>query len=232
MVRDVEKRDSSRENSSVKKTPKGKNTECHEKMLDLVMNTMNNVTEKLAAMDERITGLASRIDVTPAKSSTRKSHSREQKKQRGIADTDEALLASPTATAVIQEGGTSYSQVFPDKAVALKPAETPARAKKQKPTLDLGLTPLNYQSAPGAQVTSTITAPTQGNFALGTCTQESVTGSGILPQETVSQPPASKVLPTGDATVQDCNQNMLFGHMNQFGNLVKVQGPAENLEFF
>ena len=64
-------------------------------MLDFVMNTMTNVTEKLKAMDERITGLASCIDVTPAKSITRKSHSREQTKRRGIADAEEVLFASP-----------------------------------------------------------------------------------------------------------------------------------------
>ena len=58
MARDVEKRDSSHKNSSIKKTPKGKNTDSHEKMLDPIMNTMTNVTEKLATMDERIIGLA------------------------------------------------------------------------------------------------------------------------------------------------------------------------------
>ena len=110
-------------------------------MLDLVMNTMNNVTEKLTAMDDRITGLASRIDTTPAKTISRKSRSREQSKRRGVTDTEEALFASSTGVSVIQEGGTSYSQVFPDTAVALKPITTPARPKKQKHTFDLGLTP-------------------------------------------------------------------------------------------
>ena len=45
--------------------------DAHNKMLDLVMNTMSNVTEKLGAMDLWITGLALRLKVTPAKSTTR-----------------------------------------------------------------------------------------------------------------------------------------------------------------
>ena len=48
-----------------------------DKMLDLVMNTMNNVTEKLAAMDEQITGLASKIELTRAKPTVGKSRSQE-----------------------------------------------------------------------------------------------------------------------------------------------------------
>ena len=172
------------------------------------MNTMNNVTEKLSVMDDRITGLASGIDTTPAKTVNRKSHSREQSKRRGVTDTEEALFASPTGVSVIQEGGTSYSQVFPDTAVALKPVTMPARPKKQKHALDLGLTPLNYQPTMNTQVTSTITAPTQGSFAVGACTS----------------------LPAEEVTVQDHNQNVVFGHMDQFGNLVRVQGPAESVE--
>ena len=203
--------------------------ESHEKMLDLVMNTMNNVTEKLTAMDDRITGLASRID-TPAKTVSKKSCSREQSKRRGVTDTEEALFASPTGVSVIQEGGTSYSQVFPDTAVALKPVTTPARPKKQKHTLDLGLTPLNYQPTVSTQVTSTISAPTQGSFEMGACTQTKVTTSEMVSQGTVLQQSATTNLPTEEITVQDHNQNVVFGHMDQFGNLVRVQGPAESME--
>ena len=50
--KDTEKRDSSREISSAKKTPKGKTVDTSDKMLDLVMNMMSNVAEKIAAMDE------------------------------------------------------------------------------------------------------------------------------------------------------------------------------------
>ena len=152
----------SRDNVCAKKTLKGKAPDSHEKMLDLMMNTMTNMTEKLAAMDEHINGMASYIKVTPAKSTTPKSHSLEQTKRREMADAEEPLFASPTnTTAGIQEGGTTYSQVFPDTAAALKPLTTPARAKKRKSTLDLGITPLNYELMSGSQVTSTISTPTQ-----------------------------------------------------------------------
>ena len=73
--KNTENRDSSREILSAKKTPKGKAVDTSGKMLDLVMNTMSNVTEKLVAMDERITGLASKIELMPAKPTVRKSRS-------------------------------------------------------------------------------------------------------------------------------------------------------------
>ena len=95
-AKEMEKRDSSCESLPVKKTPKGKVGELQDKMLDLVLNTMTNVTEKLSAMDDRITGLASHIDATPAKASTRKSRLREQSKRRGVTEAEEALFASPT----------------------------------------------------------------------------------------------------------------------------------------
>ena len=69
-----------------KKTPKNKGTvDANEKMLDMVMSTLTSVTEKLAAMDKRITGLASRIESTPAKSA-RKFRLREQTKRREVSD--------------------------------------------------------------------------------------------------------------------------------------------------
>ena len=99
--------------------------------MDIMLNTMNSVTEKLASMDERITGLASRIYTLTAKTMTRKSHSREQTKRQGVSKSEEALFGSPVTTHVlIRDGGTSYSQVFSDTAVALKPTPTPARPKK------------------------------------------------------------------------------------------------------
>ena len=73
-----DKRDLSRE--TVRKTPKGKAPDSHEKMMDMMLSTMNSVTEKLASMDERISGLASRTDTPATKTSTRKSRSREQVK--------------------------------------------------------------------------------------------------------------------------------------------------------
>ena len=99
--------------------------------MDIMLNTMNSVTEKLMSMDERITGLASRIDTLTAKTTTRKSRSHEQTERQGISESEEALFGSPVTThALIRDGWTSYSQVFSDTAVALKPTPTPARPKK------------------------------------------------------------------------------------------------------
>ena len=64
------------------------------------MNTMNSVAEKLAMMDERITGLGK---------SARKSRPQEQTKRREVGDSEEALFGSPVNTNVIQEDRTSYS---------------------------------------------------------------------------------------------------------------------------
>ena len=93
-----EKRDLSRE--TTKKTSKGKAADSQEKMMDLMFNTMNSVI----------------------KPSTRKSHSQEQVKRRGVSESEETLFGSPPLThPVIQDGGTAYSQVFADTAVAIKP---------------------------------------------------------------------------------------------------------------
>ena len=99
--------------------PKSKGTGKTEKMLDMVMATMMSVTEKVSAMDDRITGLALCIEPTQAKSA-RKSRSREHTKRREVSDHEEALFGSPLNTSVIHDGGTSYSQIFADTAVALK----------------------------------------------------------------------------------------------------------------
>ena len=104
--------------------------------------------------------------------------------------------------------------------MAVKTISTPARPKKQKHALDLGLTPLNYQPAVTTQVTSTITALTQGNFATGACTQASVT-TEMTPQEGSTQQNINASLVTEEVTVQD---------HNQFGNLVRVQGPIDSTE--
>ena len=162
-------------------------------MLDLIMNMMSNVTEKLAAIDERITGLASKIEVTPANPA-----------KRGIADTDEALFASPTnMTAVIQEGGNSNSQVFLDTAVALKPLATPARAKKQNPTLDLDITPLNYETTSRAQATSAVSAPTQVETDSVTQNPANVGVSWTLPTKPTPQLPIDNVISNEEVTAQD-----------------------------
>ena len=128
-------------------------------------------------------------------------------------------------TAVTQEGGTSYSQVFLDIEVALKPLTTPARAKKQKPTLDLGITPLKYETTSRAQATTTVSALTQVVTDNVTRTPANVGVSWTLPKEPTQQLP---MITNEDVTIQYCNQNTLFRHMDEFGNLVKVQGPVES----
>ena len=141
----------------MRKTPKNKSLgDMNEKMMDMVMTTMASVSEKLAVMDECITGLASRIEPTPAKSA-RKSHSREQTKMCDLGDHDEALFGSPTNVNMIQEGGTAYAQTFPDTAVALKPTQTPGRAKKMKPEGTLGCTPLPRAMATLGSASTTVT---------------------------------------------------------------------------
>ena len=135
--------------------------------MDLMPNTMNSVTEKLASMDERISGLASRIDTPIIKPSTRKSRSREQVKRRGVSESEEALFGSPPLThPVIQDGGTAYSQVFADTAVAIKP--TPVRPKKQKSTIDLGCTPVLQTTM--SRLASTVTSQTSSQPEISSVT--------------------------------------------------------------
>ena len=75
---------------------------------------------------------------------------------------------------MIQEGGTSYSQVFADTAVAIEPM--PARPKKHKLTIDLGCTPL-VQTAT-LHVTSTVTSQ---------MISQPVTKTVIQPQDSSAQ---------------------------------------------
>ena len=122
-------------------------------------------------------------------------------KRRGIVDSEEALFASPTnTTAVIQEGGTSYSQVFLDTAVGLKPLITPVRVKKQKRTLDLSITPLNYETMSRAQATSTVSAPTQVVTDSVTRTQVKVGVSWTLPKEPTQQLSTDNMISNEDVT--------------------------------
>ena len=64
-----------------------------DKILDLVMNTITNVT--LAAMDERLKGRALCIEATPAKATSHISDSREQKKCQGITKGKEKAFLFP-----------------------------------------------------------------------------------------------------------------------------------------
>ena len=135
-----EKRDTSKE-TTVRKTPRGKGTDMssQEKMLEAVISTMTNFTEKLNSMEERLSGLSSRLD-TPAtsqKTVSRKSRSQEKVKRIEISDDYEKTSAT-TGLTTVSEDGTIYSQTFP--AVAIKP--TPARPKKLKADPELGVAPL------------------------------------------------------------------------------------------
>ena len=228
-----EKRDLSRE--TIKKTSKGKAADSHDKMMELMLNTMNSVTEKLASMDERISGLASRMDTPTIKPSTRKSCSQEQVKRRGISESEAALFGSPPTThAVIQDGGTAYSQVF--AAVAIKP--TPARPKKQKSTIDLGCTPILQTTT--SHLTSTVTSQMRSQPKTSTVTFQTLSQpvtesvgqsqhSGVQTWHATKDIPRqpAEVVPTVKESIpQDCNQNVLFGHVDQFGNPVSVQGSV------
>ena len=91
-----EKRDTSKE-TTVRKTPRGKSTDMssHEKILETVMTTMTTFTDKLNSMEERLSGLTSRLDTPVAanKSVSRKSRSREKVKRIEISDDDGRYLS-------------------------------------------------------------------------------------------------------------------------------------------
>ena len=145
-----EKWDISREHSSTKKTPLNKSSDSgNGKMLDLVMSTMSTFTEKLNAMEARLTGLSSRGESTPMQGETRKSRSRDKVKRIEISDEDDDM-SSQTVTScltVTLGDGTAYTQVFADIAVMTRINATPARAKKSKQDTDLGVVPLQVPVA-------------------------------------------------------------------------------------
>ena len=160
-----EKRDTSKE--AVRKTPRGKggDVSSQEKMVELMMSTMTNFTDKLNTMDERISGLTSRLDnpSVSQKPVSRKSRSCEKIKRIKISDDDEKAPCTSSLTTVAEDG-TIYSTMIPDVAVTLKP--TPARPKKLKADPELGVAPLakptssqvtGIKSLP--RVTSTISRP-------------------------------------------------------------------------
>ena len=140
-----EKRDTSHENTG-KKTPRGKtHTESanQDKMLELVMQTMTGFSDKLSAMEVKITGLTSGCaKITDNSGGTRQSRSREKAKRSGLfqADESETTLFSPPLPGTNGNDNTTYTQTFADTAVIVK--QTPARAKKQKADVDLGVAPL------------------------------------------------------------------------------------------
>ena len=221
-----EKKDNTKE-QSVKKTPKNKPStsgSSQDKMMELMLTSMSSVTEKLAAMEERITGLTEKShDMIQESSSSRKSRSREKSKKRESSDERQNIF---TTHSVIQsDTGIAYSKVFPDTAVALKHTATPARVKKLKNDADLGVAPLSRELIPTtpysfaslatpARVTSTITRP----IPAVTVSQHWET-TGDLQNKTEFQ--------VQDKQPQrDFNQNILL-HTDQYGNPVQVQAMVE-----
>ena len=172
-------------------------------------------------MEERISGLAKSQETTETPIA-RKSCSREKSKHCEISkDSQEPTVAVPQT--VVQTGdGASYSA-----AVMFKPSATPTRAKKQRNESELGVTPLIRKfilptplwvtvGTAQSRVTSTITRPVS---SIPT-SQAWETGAGNLQEIRSDIQTMNKLLQC------DFNQNILT-HMDQFGNLVLVQGVAE-----
>ena len=227
-----EKRDNSHEHST-KKTPRGKaaGENSQDKMLELVLQTMSGFTEKLSAMEERISGLTSGMNPAGNESYTgplsdttkngnttgkRQSRSREKNKRGELFATSEGettLFTSPLPVNRTLENST-YAQTFPDTAVLVR--QTPARAKKHKGDTDLGVTPL-------ANIT-----PTGGETPYAP--------KNILPKVTPNT--ASVSWPVNLDTHHgglgemggkqvDQNFNMLT---DQYGNPVEIQGLAPKVD--
>ena len=111
-------------------------------MMELMLASISSFTEKLAAKEECISGLAEKIQESTREShSVHKSHSREKSKKDETSDDRQDTY---TSHPVIQsDSGNAYSKVFPDTAVVLKHTATPARVKKLKNDGDLGVAPLS-----------------------------------------------------------------------------------------
>ena len=89
-----EKRDLSKE-GNVKKTPKGKSTAAsnnQDKMMEAMLASMTSFTEKLSAMEERISSLA--IVQDGGETSVRKSCSREKKWRKSADESQEPTFAT------------------------------------------------------------------------------------------------------------------------------------------
>ena len=218
-----EKRDSSRD-TSVKKTPRGKvnKISSQDKVLEMVMSTMNSFSEKLSAMEERLSNIATPVDGTRLeKCTTRKSRSREKIKRIEISDDDEKpTVLSPSQNIVHGQDGTAFLKVFPDTAVAVKSLSTPARHKKQHGDCDLGVTPL-FMEPPSVQGKPVVKNPLPR-----------VTSTILKPQDNVTTWEAVSVLNVPDATTQlktdtrDMNHNVL-SYTDQYGNPVQIQAPVQ-----
>ena len=220
-----EKKDSTKD-QVVKKTPKGKAASAgpsQDKMMELMLALMSSFSEKLAAMEERISSLADKPQESVQESHSRKSRLREKSKK---CEQSEDRQDSYVPNLVQSDTGVTYSKVFSDTAVVLKHAATPARNKKPKNDLELGVAPLSRELIPPTpisragssslpRVTSTIIRPVPATTVHHQWEQT----PGNLQHKT-----DFKLL---DKQPQcDFNQNILT-HTDQYGNPVQVQAMVD-----
>ena len=220
MVKD-DKRDSSKE-TPVKRTPKGKGggeISTQDKMLETMLSTMNSFSEKLMAMEQKISGLPTPGEISRSGTSvTRKSRSREKIRRIEISDDeDKPSFISPEREVVQAKDGTTFAKVFADTAVAVRPAATPARQMKQVKDSELGVTSLfkeppqlqtkHVTKNPLPRVTATVSKPTDSN--------------------PMWEAVAVTNLPEAKAQAKtDFNHNVL-NYTDQYGNPVQVQAPVQ-----
>ena len=125
-----EKRDLSKE-AIGKKMPKSKSTvnlASQDKMMEAMLASMSSFTEKLTAMEERISRLTKVQEV--GETTVRKSRSREKKRRESTEESHEPTFATPHPVLQSEEG-VSYSCVFSDTAVTFKYSSTPTEAKTE-----------------------------------------------------------------------------------------------------
>ena len=216
-----DKRDSSKE-TPVKRTPKGKGTgetSTQDKMLETMLSTMNSFSEKLMAMEQRISGFATPGEISRSGTSiTRKSRSREKIRRIEISDDDDKPpFTSPEREVVQAKDGMTFAKVFADTAVAVRPAATPARHKKQVKDSELGVASLfkeppqlqtkHVTKNPFPRVTATVSKPTDSNPTWEAVAVMNLPGA-------VAQ------------TKTDFNHNVL-SFTDQYGNPVQVQAPVQ-----
>ena len=107
---------------------------------------------------------------------------------------------------------------------------TPARPNMQKAAIDLGCTPLTQTAT--SRITSTMTFHTISQSPTKATSQPQTSSVEIWPTPKDAEQHLSEgVVNIQETVVQDCNQKVLFGHVDQFGNSVKVQGSPETVSY-
>ena len=209
-----EKRDASKDN--MKKTPKSKGSvEPSEKMYEMMMSTMSSFTDKLSAMENRISGLASQFDDPNLTQRSTGRKSRSHSKRRKTDEDDINTLTSPVRDLVQAQDGSLFQKTFPDTAVMIKIPDTPAKLKKQKSDNDLGVTPLIHD-IPATKFVPVAT-PVRPTFTTA--------GHGFENNTFISRVPAP--VPGIKKSVCDYNQNILT---DQYGNAVQIQAPVDQAQ--